>query len=55
MTTVKQFNHFEEELENILMLRTSPIAVKMLKKKADIPAPIFIRKCSKNGDWKTIR
>ena len=38
MTTLKEFNRFGEELEKILLLRTSPIAVKMLAKKADIPA-----------------
>ncbi len=38
MTTIKEFNHYGEELENILLLKTSPIAVKMLKKEADIPA-----------------
>jgi uncharacterized protein (DUF169 family) len=38
MTTVKEFNRCGEELEKILLLRTSPIAVKMLEKEADIPA-----------------
>ena len=38
MTTVKDFNRYGEELERILMLRTSPIAVKMLEKEEDIPA-----------------
>jgi len=38
MTTIKEFNRYGEELENMLLLRTSPIAVKMLKKEADIPA-----------------
>ncbi len=37
MATVKEFNHFGEELEKILILRTSPVAVKMLEKEADIP------------------
>jgi len=37
MTTVKEFNSYGEELEKLLMLRTAPIAVKMLEKEADIP------------------
>ena len=37
MTTVKELNRYGEELENILLLRSSPVAVKMLKKEADIP------------------
>ena len=37
MTTVKEFNRYGEELEELLKLRTSPIAVKMLEKEADIP------------------
>ena len=38
MTTLKEFNRCGEELEKILLLRTSPVAVKMLESKADIPA-----------------
>jgi uncharacterized protein (DUF169 family) len=38
VTTVKEFNRCGEELEKILLLRTSPVAVKMLEKEADIPA-----------------
>jgi uncharacterized protein (DUF169 family) len=37
MPTIKEFNNYGEELENILGLQTSPIAVKMLEKEADIP------------------
>jgi uncharacterized protein (DUF169 family) len=37
MTTVKDFNSYGEELEKLLLLRTSPIAVKMLEKETDIP------------------
>jgi uncharacterized protein (DUF169 family) len=37
MATVSEFNKYGEELENALILRTSPIAVKMLEKEADIP------------------
>ena len=37
MTTVKEFNRYGEKLEELLMLRTAPIAVKMLAKEADIP------------------
>jgi uncharacterized protein (DUF169 family) len=37
MTTKAEFNSYGEELEKILRLKTSPIAVKMLEKEADIP------------------
>jgi uncharacterized protein (DUF169 family) len=37
MTTIKEFNRCGEELERILLLRTSPVAVKMLTKETDIP------------------
>ncbi len=37
MATMSEFNKYGEELENALILRTSPIAVKMLEKESDIP------------------
>jgi len=37
MTTLNEFNKYGEELERITRLRTSPIAVRMLEKKEDIP------------------
>jgi uncharacterized protein (DUF169 family) len=37
VSTIKEFNKYGEELEKILILRTSPIAVKMLEKESDIP------------------
>ena len=37
MSAISEFNKYGEELENILILRTSPIAVKMLEKEEDIP------------------
>jgi len=37
MTTLSEFNRYGEELETLLLLRTSPIAVKMLEKEDDIP------------------
>ncbi|MBN1188170.1 MAG: DUF169 domain-containing protein [Dehalococcoidales bacterium] len=37
MTTLKEYNKWGEELEKLLVLRTSPLAVKMLEKEADIP------------------
>jgi uncharacterized protein (DUF169 family) len=37
MTTLSEFNQYGEDLEKQLMLRTSPIGVKMLEKEADIP------------------
>jgi len=38
MTNSSDFNRYGQELERLLPLRTSPIAVKMLEKEADIPA-----------------
>jgi len=38
MTTLSGFNQYGEELERLLSLRTSPLAVKMLEKEEDIPA-----------------
>jgi uncharacterized protein (DUF169 family) len=37
MTTLKEYNTCGEELERALLLKTHPIAVKMLEKEADIP------------------
>jgi uncharacterized protein (DUF169 family) len=37
MTTLKEYNSYGEDLESLLILRTSPIAVKMLEKEEDIP------------------
>lgn len=37
MSTISEFNIFGEEIEKMMMLRTSPIAVKMLEKESDIP------------------
>ncbi len=37
MTALSEFNKYGEDLERQLLLRTSPIAVKMLEKEADIP------------------
>ena len=37
MTTLNEYNDYGEELEKLLVLRTSPIAVKMLEKEEDIP------------------
>ena len=38
MTTIAEYNGYGEELERLLLLRTSPIAVKMLEKEDDLPA-----------------
>lgn len=37
MTTIKEYNDYGEDLVRLLLLRTSPIAVKMLEKESDIP------------------
>lgn len=38
MTTLSEYNRCGEELEKLLILRTSPLAVRMLETEADIPA-----------------
>ncbi len=48
MATIKEFNRCGEELEKILLLKTSPIAVKMIQKKADIPAGALRPKKDRN-------
>jgi uncharacterized protein (DUF169 family) len=35
--SINEFNRYGEELEKIMILRTSPVAVKMLEKESDIP------------------
>lgn len=37
MATIEEYNSYGEELERLLLLRTSPIAVKMLESEDDIP------------------
>ena len=37
MATVSEFNRLGEEIEKLMLLRTSPLAVKMLEKESDIP------------------
>ena len=41
VTKLSEYNKFGEELETGLVLRTSPIAVKMLEKESDIPKEAF--------------
>jgi uncharacterized protein (DUF169 family) len=37
MASLSEFNRYGEEIEKLMLLRTSPIAVKMLEKESDIP------------------
>jgi len=37
MAEISEYNKWGEDLERILRLRTSPVAVKMLEKESDIP------------------
>jgi uncharacterized protein (DUF169 family) len=37
MATVGEFNRFGEEIVRLMLLRTSPLAVKMLERESDIP------------------
>jgi uncharacterized protein (DUF169 family) len=41
MPTIEEYNRYGEELERSLLLKTSPIAVKMLEKESDIPEGAF--------------
>jgi uncharacterized protein (DUF169 family) len=41
LPALSEFNKYGEELETSLLLRTSPVAVKMLEKEADIPKGSF--------------
>lgn len=41
MTTIKEYNRYGEELETLLRLQTSPIAVKMLETEEEIPQDAF--------------
>jgi len=47
----KEFNSYGEELERLLGLRTSPVAVKMLKSEAEIPKGAFRPKKDKNKHY----
>ena len=51
MPTLKEYNSSGEELERLLLLRSSPIAVKMLKSEADIPEGAFRPKKDKNKHY----
>jgi uncharacterized protein (DUF169 family) len=37
MASLSELNSYEEEIEKLVMLRTYPIAVKMIEKESDIP------------------
>jgi len=41
MTSIKDYNKLGEEIEGLLLLRTSPLAVKMLEKEEDIPEKAY--------------
>jgi uncharacterized protein (DUF169 family) len=51
VSAYKEFNNCGEELESLLVLRTSPIAVKMLKSEADIPKGAYRPKKDKNKHY----
>lgn len=52
VTTLSEFNEYGKDLESILMLRTSPVALKMLKKEEEIPKEA-IRPKKDRGDHLT--
>jgi len=51
VSSYKEINNYGIELERLLGLRTSPIAVKMLKSEADIPKGAFRPKKDKNKHY----
>lgn len=51
MPALKEFNNYGEELESLLLLRTSPVAVKMLRSEADIPKGALKPKKDKNKHY----
>jgi uncharacterized protein (DUF169 family) len=51
MPTLKEFTNYGEELERLLLLRTSPVAVKMLKSEADIPKGALRPKKDRNKHY----
>ena len=51
MTTMKEFNRYGEELETLLRLQTSPIAVKMIESEVDIPGDAFRPKKDRNEHY----
>ncbi|MBN2242847.1 MAG: DUF169 domain-containing protein [Acidobacteria bacterium] len=51
MSSHKEFNSYGEELERLLGLHTSPVAVKMLKSEAEIPEGAFRPKKDKNRHY----
>jgi uncharacterized protein (DUF169 family) len=51
MPTLKEFNNYGDELERLLLLRSSPVAVKMLKSEGDIPKGALRPKRDKNKHY----
>jgi uncharacterized protein (DUF169 family) len=49
MSQIEEYNRLGEELERLLILRTSPLAVKMLENEADIPAGAIRPKRDRHG------
>jgi uncharacterized protein (DUF169 family) len=51
MTRIDEYNGYGEELEALLRLQTSPIAVKMLESESDIPKGAFRPKKDRNEHY----
>jgi uncharacterized protein (DUF169 family) len=51
MTIIKEFNKYGEELESLLCLRTSPVAVRMLRSEAEIPDGAYRPRRDKNRHY----
>jgi uncharacterized protein (DUF169 family) len=49
MSQIEDYNRLGEELERLLILRTSPLAVKMLERESDIPAGAIRPKRDRHG------
>jgi uncharacterized protein (DUF169 family) len=51
MTTIEEFNKYGEELESLLCLRTSPVAVRMLRSEDEIPDGAYRPKRDKSKHY----
>jgi uncharacterized protein (DUF169 family) len=49
MATVAEYNRFGEDIEKLMLLRTSPLAVKMLQKESDVPEGALKPKAAHGG------
>ncbi len=55
MASFEEFNKLGEELENLLILRYAPIAIKLLKTEADIPRGPYAPSVTLDSTWRCVR